>query len=166
MKKFTFLVLFTAAVASAQLPASPKSKSDAEKIASALGAGPKSVTHNATVLDWPSSPSGEFRVLRAGSNGWTCLPGFPGASHDEPGCYDQVFLQFVKDSMAGRTPNLQNVGISYMYGGKWVPNTSRANPVAGLWDHASRFGCIRSACGSDGQPLESDLTPSPLSLLL
>jgi hypothetical protein len=126
MKNFTFLVLFTAAVASAQVPASPKSKSDAEKIASALGAGPKFVTHNATVLDWPSSPSGEFRVLRAGSNGWTCLPGFPGASHDEPGCYDQVFLQFVKDSMAGRTPNLQNVGISYMYGGKWVPNTSRA----------------------------------------
>jgi len=105
MKNFTFLVLFTAAVASAQVPASPKSKSDAEKIASALGAGPKFVTHNATVLDWPSSP---------------------GASHDEPGCYDQVFLQFVKDSMAGRTPNLQNVGISYMYGGKWVPNTSRA----------------------------------------
>ena len=126
MKKFTFLVLFTAAVASAQVPASPKSKSDAEKIASALGAGPKFVTHNATVLDWPSSPGGDFRVLRPGTNGWTCLPGFPQAAHDEPGCFDQVFLQFMKDSMADRKPNVQNVGISYMYGGKWAPNKSHA----------------------------------------
>jgi hypothetical protein len=99
---------------------------DAEKIASAMQAGPKFVTQNATVLDWPSSPGGEFRVLRAGTNGWTCLPGRPGAAHEEPGCFDQVFLQFMKDSMAGHTPNVQSVGISYMYGGFWVPNKSHA----------------------------------------
>src|SRR6202453_3354536 len=126
MKTITFLLLFAAAVSFAQIAASPKSKSDAEKVASAMRSGPKFVTRKATVLDWPTSPSGVFRVLRAGSNSWTCLPGFPGASHDEPGCYDQVFLQFFKDSIAGSTPNLQSVGISYMYGGKWVPNTSRA----------------------------------------
>jgi len=77
------------------------------------------------VFDWPTSPSGEFRALRAGTNGWTCLPGSPEGTH-EPGCYDQVFLQFFKDSIAGRTPNVQSVGISYMYGGKWVPNKSHA----------------------------------------
>jgi hypothetical protein len=99
-------------------------KSDAEKIASAMQAGPKFVTQNATVVDWPSSPGGEFRVLRAGPNGWTCLPGLPGSAHDEPGCFDQVFLLFIKDSIAGRTPNVQRVGISYMYGGFWVPNKS------------------------------------------
>jgi hypothetical protein len=58
--------------------------------------------------------------------GGTCLPGLPEGAHDEPGCFDQIFLQFVKDSIAGRTPNVQNVGISYMYGGKWVPNSSHA----------------------------------------
>jgi hypothetical protein len=100
--------------------------SDAEKIASALGAGPKFVTANASVLDYPTSPGGEFRVLRAGTNGWTCLPGLPGGAHDEPGCFDHIFLQFIKDSLAGRTPNVQSVGISYMYGGKWVPNKSHA----------------------------------------
>jgi hypothetical protein len=126
MKKFAFLVLITAIVAHAQMPASPKSKSDAEKIAAALQAGPKFVTGNATVLDYPTSPSGEFRVLRAGTNGWTCLPGFPRTTHDEPGCFDQVFLQFIKDSMAGRTPNVESIGISYMYGGKWIPNKSHA----------------------------------------
>jgi len=76
MKKFIFVVLFTAVVTYAQMPASPKPKSDAEKIASALQAGPKFVTQNATVIDYPTSPGGEYRVLRAGRNGWTCLPGY------------------------------------------------------------------------------------------
>jgi hypothetical protein len=44
----------------------------------------------------------------------------------EPGCFDRVFLQFNKDRMAGHTPDLQSVGISYMYGGKWVTNKSHA----------------------------------------
>ena len=126
MKKFAFLVLITAVVTFAQSPPSGKSKSDAEKITSAIQAGPKFVTQSATVLDYPTSPDGEYRVLRAGTNGWTCLPGYAGAAHDEPGCFDQVFLQFIKDSTAGLTPNVQRIGISYMYGGKWVPNKSHA----------------------------------------
>jgi len=126
MKTVAFLVLITAVVAYGQVPAPRKSKSDAEKIKSALEAGPRFVTKNATVLDWPSSPGGEFRVLRAGTNGWTCLPGRPEGAHDEPGCFDQVFLQFMKDSIAGRTPSVQSIGISYMYGGFWVPNKSHA----------------------------------------
>ena len=123
MKIVAFLILMTA-VTYAQMPASRPVKSDAEKIASAMQAGPKFVTQNATVLDWPSSPGGEFRVLRAGATAWTFLPGIPQGIHDEPGCFDQVFLEFMKDSMAGRTPNVQSVGISYMYGGFWVPNTA------------------------------------------
>src|ERR1700724_580364 len=105
MKKVAFVLLITAVVTYAQTSASPKSKSDAEKIACAQQAGPQFFTQNATVLDYPTSPSGEFRVPRAGSNGWTCLPGFPGAAHDEPGCFHQVFLQFIKATSAGRTPN-------------------------------------------------------------
>lgn len=125
MRRFVFFVLIAAA-AHGQMPASHKSRSNVEKIASALQAGPKFVTRNATVIDWPTSSGGEFKVLRTGTKEWTCLPGFPGAEHDEPGCYDQVFLQFLKDSFAGRTPNVLNVGISYMYMGKWLPNMSRA----------------------------------------
>jgi hypothetical protein len=95
MKTFVLLVLITAAVTYAKMPASHESKSDAEKIASALQAGPKFVTQNATVLDYPTSPGSKFRILRAGTNGWTCLPGLPEGAHDEPGCFDQVFLQFI-----------------------------------------------------------------------
>jgi len=129
MKIVALLILITA-VTYAQMPAPRTLKSDPEKIASAMRAGPKFVTQNATVLDWPSSPGGEFRVLRAGKSEWTCLPSLPGSAHDDdPGCFDQVFLEFMKDSMAGRPPNVQNVGISYMYGGFWVPNKSHATGI-------------------------------------
>jgi hypothetical protein len=99
---------------------------DTEKIADAMRAGPAFITKGATVLDWPSSPGGEFRVLRTGTSAWTCLPGIPQGAHDEPGCFDPVFLKFMKDSMAGRTPDVQSAGVSYMYGGFWVPNKSHA----------------------------------------
>jgi hypothetical protein len=90
---------------------------DAERIADALTAGPTFITKDATLLDWPSSPNGEYRVLRKGTNEWTCLPGIPGYPHDEPGCFDRVFFQWMKDSMAGRTPHIDRIGIAYMFGG-------------------------------------------------
>ena len=61
-------------------------------------------------------PGGEYRVLRRGTNQWSCLPGVPGYSHDQPGCFDPVF--------AGHEPHIHSVGIAYMYVGAWVPNKS------------------------------------------
>ena len=123
--KLITIVLF-AATAFAQTGEPRMPVTDAEKIADALRAGPVFVTKGATLLDWPSTPGSEYRVLRKGSSQWTCLPGVPGSPHDEPGCFDRVFLQFIKDSIAGRAPNAQSIGISYMYGGFWVPDTSHA----------------------------------------
>jgi hypothetical protein len=98
---------------------------DSAKIAHALRAGPTFITKNATILDWPQKPGGEYRFLRKGTNGWTCLPGVRGYSHDEPGCFDPVFMHWMKDSLAGRQPYITTVGIAYMYIGAWVPNKSR-----------------------------------------
>jgi hypothetical protein len=120
--------LFTTLLATAQLSKSSPPKTDAEKIADALRAGPKFIPSGATILDWPSPSGGEYRVLRKGSNEWTCLPGIPGYSHDEPGCFDPVFLQWMKDSVAGKDPHITSVGISYMYAGAWVPNLSGPGP--------------------------------------
>ena len=97
---------------------------DAEKIADALRAGPAFVTEKATILDWPSTPGSEYRVLRKGSNEWTCLPAFPGYPHDEPGCFDPAFMSWVKQSLAGQEPHIDRVGIAYMYVGAWVPNVA------------------------------------------
>ena len=116
--KLLTTVLLTVATAFAQssdrLPVT-----DAEKIADAMRAGPAFITKQATVLDWPSKPGGEYRLLRKGSNEWTCLPAIPGYPHDEPGCFDPIFLQWIQDSLAGRTPHIERIGISYMYLGAW-----------------------------------------------
>lgn len=93
---------------------------DTEKIADALSAGPEFITRNATILDWPATPGGEYRVLRKGTNEWSCLPAVPGYPHDEPGCFDKVFMQFMKDGLAGRAPQINAIGISYMYKGAFV----------------------------------------------
>jgi hypothetical protein len=93
---------------------------DPEKVADALRAGPTFITKDATLLDRPSSPNGHYRVLRKGTNEWTCLPAIPGYPYDEPGCFDRVFFQWMKDSMAGRMPHIDRIGIAYMYLGAWV----------------------------------------------
>ena len=111
------MICLMAACAFAQNAESRLPVTDAEKIADALRAGPAFITKDATLLDWPSSPKGEYRVLRKGTNEWTCLPGIPGYPHDEPGCFDRVFFQWMKDSMAGRTPLIDRIGMAYMYGG-------------------------------------------------
>lgn len=121
--KLLTTILFTVAPAFAQssdrLPVT-----DVEKIADALRAGPPFITKDATLLDWPSTPGGEYRLLRKGSNDWTCLPAVPGYAHDEPGCFDPTFLHWIQESLAGREPHIDRVGISYMYVGAWVPNKS------------------------------------------
>jgi len=82
MKSITIAFL-TVTAALAQTPESRVPITDAEKIADALRAGPVFITENATLLDWPSAPGGEYRVLRKGSNEWTCLPTIPGYPHDK-----------------------------------------------------------------------------------
>jgi hypothetical protein len=98
---------------------------DAEKIADALRAAPKFITDGATIVDYPASKGGEFRLLRKGSSEWTCLPGPPpGSKHDDPGCFDSVFFQWLKDDLAGRPQHIERLGVSYMYMGQWVPGAS------------------------------------------
>jgi hypothetical protein len=126
--KLAFLLLTITFSANAQMQMQPQPSAhpatDTQKIADALRAGPKFITAHATLLDWPATQAGEYRVLRKGTNDWTCLPGVPGYSHDEPGCFDRVFMAWIEDSLAGRDPHIETVGIAYMYVGAWVPDLS------------------------------------------
>jgi hypothetical protein len=124
-----FLSITLIAAAQGGPPSGPST--DAGKIADALRAGPDFITKDATLLDWPVKPGDEYRVLRKGTNEWSCLPAFPGYAHDEPGCFDPVFMQWVKDSLAGRDPHIDTIGIAYMYVGAWVPNIAgkKNNPA-------------------------------------
>jgi len=125
--KLALFLLPATLAASAQTVPRDHPSTDAEKIADALRAGPRFITKDATLLDWPTTAGGEYRVLRQGTNQWACLPGVPGYPHDEPGCFDPTFMEWMRDSLAGRQPHIDRIGISYMYAGAWVPNKSAEN---------------------------------------
>jgi hypothetical protein len=123
--KLTVLCLFAALTAGAQSTTEHLPVTDAEKIADAVRAAPNFITDGATIVDYPASKGGEFRVLRKGTSEWTCLPGPPpGSKHDDPGCFDSVFFQWVKDDLAGRPQHIERLGVSYMFMGQWVPGAS------------------------------------------
>ncbi len=58
-------------------------------ISNALSAGPTSITDGAAVLDW------DMNELRAGSNGWTCLPDRTDTDGNDPWCVNQPWLDFL-----------------------------------------------------------------------
>lgn len=112
-------------VVRAQPPQAPNA--DAEKIADASRSAPQQLVADATFLDWPEEPGGEFRVLREGSNGWKCLPDFPGDSNYAPECFDDEWFAFLKAYLTGERPSTQRIGLSYMLNARWaVSNTDRA----------------------------------------
>jgi hypothetical protein len=133
MVQLTTFCLFAALTAGAQSGAEHLPVTDAEKIADALKAALKFITAGATIVDYPASKGNDWRVVCKGSSEWTCLPGPPpGSRHDDPGCFDNVFFQFVKDVLAGRPQHVDRLGIAYMYTGHTVPGASGKQFRVGL----------------------------------
>jgi hypothetical protein len=91
--------------------------SDEWKIRNALSAGPAVIAEKATVQDWPPDFKADHpmgRVLRQGTNGWTCMPDTPGKPQHDPMCADETMMKWVMATFAGRKPNIDRVGLSYM----------------------------------------------------
>jgi len=95
--------------------------SDEWKIANALSAGPASITEHAAVMDWPANPKDGMshgRVLRQGTNGWTCMPDAPGRPQHDPMCVDETMMKWLTATLAGKKPDIDRVGLSYMLMGE------------------------------------------------
>ena len=95
--------------------------SDEWKIANALSAGPASITEDAAVIDWPANPKdgmSDGRVLRQGTNGWTCMPDVPGRPQHDPMCADETMMKWLMATLAGKKPDIDRVGLSYMLMGE------------------------------------------------
>jgi hypothetical protein len=91
--------------------------SDAWKIANALAAAPSTIAEKATVRDMPADPKSGMssgRILRQGSNGWTCLPDTPGKPQHDPMCVDETMMKWMDATYAGRKADIDRVGLSYM----------------------------------------------------
>ncbi len=84
---------------------------DQAKIQSAISAGPASLTKHATITGW------DGKELRAGTNGWTCLPDIPDNGGNDPWCVDASWLNLLDALMNGKAPSYDKVGIGYMLAG-------------------------------------------------
>jgi hypothetical protein len=95
--------------------------SDDWKIKNALSAAPAVIAEKATVMDWPTDLKAEpfrGRILRQGSNGWTCMPDLPGKPQHDPMCGDETMTKWMIATLAGKKPNIDRVGLSYMLVGE------------------------------------------------
>lgn len=83
------------------------------KIARALSAGPSDITPNATVAERDSQ--GELKILRPGTNNFTCMPGDPSGIGMPAMCEDKASMQW-DDDFAHHRPKPTNTvpGITYM----------------------------------------------------
>jgi len=104
----------------------------AQKIANAMSAAPTSISKNAAVMDWPDTPNGQPKQLRAGTNGWVCFPNSPeqfgGASVEDPMCLDKAWQAWAQAWMAKTPPPAGGSGIAYMLKGD--KGASNADPFA------------------------------------
>ena len=98
----------------------------AQKIANATAAAPRSISEHAAIMDWPAAEGAQMTTLRAGTNGWTCLPDFPSTKGNDPMCVDDQWMGFMGAMMAKGTPKVSRTGIGYMAApgsGAWGSNT-------------------------------------------
>jgi hypothetical protein len=75
-----------AAGAGAQQHAAPMAMTDEDMIKSAMAAAPEAVAAAAAIVTIEAD--GNMRILRRGSNGFTCLPDNPNSPGPDPMCGD------------------------------------------------------------------------------
>lgn len=98
-----------------------------DRIGIAMSAAPAAISDNATIMDFDAA--GNLVELRAGTNGWLCLPDDnPAAPGDAPICVDGAWQQWFDAYMNKTTPQITSVGMSYMLRGG--PAASNTDPFA------------------------------------
>ena len=105
-----------------------------DPIASAMAAAPKTIAKDATIVQ--AAADGSMKQLRAGSNGWTCMPDNPKTPGHDPMCMDANAMRWAEAWMTRKTPPADNVGLMYMLaGGSDASNMDPygENPANGKW---------------------------------
>jgi hypothetical protein len=88
------------------------------KIREAMSAAPADIAKNATIVEMDKN--GHMTQLRAGSNGWTCMPstsGAAGAAGAEPMCLDKTWTDWADAWVHKKQPHTTAMGIAYMLRG-------------------------------------------------
>ncbi len=116
MLRTTVLVLAVLSLPATAIAQNEKA-AEAEKIRNALMAAPQQISAGATVADWPEAPGAPPKVLRQGTNGWTCLPDLPVTQGPDPMCLDDQWLKFNDAYIKREPPKVERIGIGYMMSG-------------------------------------------------
>jgi len=101
-------------------------------IARAASAAPESISAKATIMN------NDGTVLRAGSNGWTCLPNTMPDDH-APICNDAVWMAMFQAFSQQADFQPDSVGISYMLQGDVGAGVSNSNPFHADHKHADDY---------------------------
>ena len=86
----------------------PISASAEDPIKSAMSAAPSSISAKAAVMDW------DFKLVREGSNGWTCLPDRANTPGNDPWCVNGPWLNFLRAYVNKTKPTYKEIGFAYM----------------------------------------------------
>ena len=84
---------------------------DAEMITSAMSAAPEAVSRDAAIIAMDEKM--QVKSLRAGTNGWTCVPDGPSPGVD-PMCVDKNGLEWMSAWMAHKNPPAEKLAFGYM----------------------------------------------------
>ncbi|HXO21987.1 MAG TPA: hypothetical protein VOA87_18890 [Thermoanaerobaculia bacterium] len=99
---------------------------DAQIIASAMKAAPAAVAKDATIV--APGDGGAMRVVRKGSNGFTCMADNPATPGPDPMCGDANAMDWANAWMGHKTPAAGKVGFMYMLAGG--TDASNTDPYA------------------------------------
>jgi hypothetical protein len=121
-----------AAGAGAQQHAAPMAMTDEDMIKSAMAAAPEAIAAGAAIV--AVEADGNMRILRRGSNGFTCLPDNPNSPGSDPMCGDANAMEWAAAWIGKKEPPAGKVGFMYMLaGGTDASNTDpyAQGPAAG-----------------------------------
>jgi hypothetical protein len=153
-------LLFSAAACGPQQQASttepaPEPGSDEAMIQSAMSAAPAAVGQGAAIM--AINADGSMRELRAGTNGYTCMPDNPATPGPDPMCGDANAMAWAQAWITHQAPHAGKVGFMYMLtGGTDASNTdpyATAPAEGNAWVQTGAHVMIVGATGSvDGYP--------------
>lgn len=95
-------------------------RSDSAVIASAISAAPPGIAAAASVMVVRT-----MRIVRRGTNSWTCMPDNPSTPGNMPMCSDPASIEWANAFRARQAPPPgRPLGISYLLQGTWFPSVS------------------------------------------
>jgi hypothetical protein len=110
----------TATPAATEAP-KPAPTGDEAKIQSAMSAAPEAVAKDAMVMDM--NADGSMKELRAGTNGFTCLPDNPATPGPDPMCTDANGMMWMDAMLKKQPPPAGKAALMHLASGTDASNT-------------------------------------------